>query len=157
MPRHWLMKSEPGAYSIHDLARDKTTPWEGVRNYQARNLMRDELKRGDRVLFYHSSASPPGVAGLAEVVRESYPDSFAQEPQSPYFDPRATVEKPIWMMVDVGFVAAFDTVIPLATLKADPALADMMVTRKGTRLSVQPVTPEHFAHILSLAGLPDIS
>ncbi len=144
------MKSEPGTYSIDDLARDGRTSWEGVRNYQARNLMRDELKLGDRVLFYHSSADPPGVAGIGEVVREGYPDHFAFDRSSKYFDARSTPEDPVWIMVDVGFVQKFAAVVSLAELKADPALDGLMVAKKGMRLSVQPVDPAHFDHIVSL-------
>lgn len=148
MPRrakhYWLMKSEPGTYSIDDLQKDGQTSWEGVRNYQARNLMRDELKVGDLVLFHHSSANPPGVAGIAKVAINAYPDHFAFDPDSKYFDPKSKPESPAWMMVDVEFVEKFDGVVALADLKAEPALADMMVIRRGMRLSVQPVTKAEF-------------
>lgn len=148
--RHWLLKSEPETYSIHDLERDQVTSWEGVRNYQARNFLR-EMKVGDKVLFYHSSSTPPGVAGLAEVVREAYPDSFAWDRKSPYYDPRSTEEKPVWFMVDVGFVERFPELLPLPELRDDPALEGMELLRKGSRLSVQPVSKEHFDHIVKLA------
>ena len=148
--RHWLMKSEPDEYSIDDLKRDGTTPWEGVRNYQARNFMRDTMVVGDRVLFYHSSCKVPGVAGIAEVTRASYPDATARDPTHPAHDPRATDQDPRWFMVDVGFVEAFEGGVPLAVLKAEPALEGMIVTRRGQRLSVQPVSPEHFAHVVGL-------
>ncbi|HLV60441.1 MAG TPA: EVE domain-containing protein [Fredinandcohnia sp.] len=148
--RHWLLKSEPETYSIHDLERDRVTSWEGVRNYQARNFLR-EMKVGDKVLFYHSSSTPPGVAGLAEVVREAYPDSFAWDRKSPYYDPRSTEEKPVWFMVDVGFVERFPELLPLPELRDDPALEGMELLRKGSRLSVQPVSKEHFDHIVKLA------
>jgi predicted RNA-binding protein with PUA-like domain len=148
--RYWLMKSEPEVYSIADLRRDGRTAWEGVRNYQARNSMRDDMKVGDKVLFYHSNAEPPGVAGIAEVVRAAYPDPHALDPKSDYFDPKATPANPIWVTVDLGFVEAFPAVVPLPTLKAEPALAGMEVIRKGSRLSVQPVDPAHFAKVVEL-------
>lgn len=148
--RHWLLKSEPGTYSISDLERDGSTCWEGVRNYQARNFMQ-EMKVGDQALFYHSSANPPGVAGLAEIVREAYPDHFAWDESSTYFDPRSTEEKPLWFMVDVGFVERFPELLPLPELRDDPALEGMELLRRGSRLSVQPVSKEHFEHIVKRA------
>ena len=151
MKRYWLMKSEPDVYSIDDLARDGTTSWSGVRNYQARNFMRDDMKVGDLVLFYHSNAEPPGVAGIAKVVRTAHPDLTALDPRSPYHDPKATPENPIWQMVDVGFVAAFKRIVSLDELRADPALAGMLVIKRGMRLSVQPVDPTHFKRVESMA------
>lgn len=148
--KHWLMKSEPDVYGIDDLARDGTTTWEGVRNYQARNFLRDDMRVGDLVLFYHSNASPPGVAGVARVSREAYPDPTAHDPASPYFDATAPRDAPRWLMVDVAFVERFPHMVPLDSLKADPALDGMLVLRKGQRLSVQPVAPEHFAHVVAL-------
>ena len=148
--RYWLMKSEPDVYSIDRLEQDGSTSWEGVRNYQARNFMM-EMKKGDRVLFYHSNAEPPGVAGVAEVVREAYPDTAAFDPGSDYHDPASTPEKPRWFMVDVGFVERFPAVLPLPELKADAALEGMELLRKGSRLSVQPVSKAHFDHVLKLA------
>lgn len=148
--RYWLMKSEPDVFSIDDLARDGVTPWEGVRSYQARNLLRDELHVGDGVLFYHSSTQPPGVAGIAEVVHESYPDRTAFDPKSPYFDPKSTNDDPRWFVVDVRFVERFPAVVPLAVLHATPGLEDMVVTRKGMRLSVQPVTEEEWRIVVAL-------
>jgi predicted RNA-binding protein with PUA-like domain len=142
--KYWLMKCEPEAYSIDDLERDGRTSWEGVRNFQARNFMRDEMKAGDGVLFYASNADPSGVSGLAEIVTEGYPDPFAFQKKHNYFDPKSNPEKPTWFMVDVGFVAKFREVIPLATLKETPGLEKMMVTQKGSRLSVQPVTKAEF-------------
>jgi len=142
--RYWLLKSEPDCYSIDDLQRDGTTFWSGVRNYQARNFMRDEMKPGDGVLYYHSSAEPPGVAGLAEVVREGYPDHTALDPEDDHYDPKSTPENPIWMMVDVKFVKKFSGIIPLSELKETAGLEKMMVTQRGSRLSVQPVTPEEW-------------
>ena len=151
MKRYWLMKSEPDVYSIDDLARDGTTSWSGVRNYQARNFMRDDMKIGDLVLFYHSNAEPPGVAGIAKVVRTAHPDLTALDPRSPYHDLKATPENPIWQMVDVGFVAAFKRIVSLDELRADPALAGMLVIKRGMRLSVQPVDLAHFKRVESMA------
>lgn len=148
--KYWLMKSEPDVYGIDDLKRDGSTCWEGIRNYQARNFMRDEMAVGDGVLFYHSRSKPPGVAGVARVTRAAYPDHYAQDPDHTYFDPKASPEDPRWYMVDIGYTETFPTYVPLATLKADPALAGMPVTRRGQRLSVQPVSAEHFAHVLAL-------
>lgn len=142
--RTWLLKSEPGVYSIADLERDGTTPWEGVRNYQARNFMRDDMRVGDLVLFYHSNATPPGVAGVAKIARAAYPDPHAWDPKSRYYDPRSPSSDPVWMTVDVAFVERFADVVPLDELKANAALDGMLVVRRGQRLSVQPVDPEHF-------------
>lgn len=149
MAKYWLMKSEPNTYSIDDLARDGRTHWDGVRNYQARNFMRDEMKVGDGVLFYHSNANPPGVAGIARVVREGYPDHTAQDPNSKYFDPKASPEDPRWFMVDIEFVEKFDELVPLETLRQTPGLEEMLVTKKS-RLSVQPVRPEEFEIVVGL-------
>ena len=143
MPRHWLMKSEPDSYSIDTLQRDGRTSWEGVRNYQARNLMRDDMQVGDPVLFYHSGANPPGVAGLAKIARTAYPDRTALDPDSHYFDPKATEEDPRWVMVDIEFVERFPEVVPLGVLHEEPGLEEMLVNRKS-RLSVQPVTAEEY-------------
>lgn len=148
MPRHWLVKSEPGSYSLEDLRRDGSTCWDGVRNYQARNLMR-EMQQGDPVLFYHSNADPPGVAGLAEVVREAYPDPSSWNPDSRYFDPKSSPDEPRWWMVDLRYVRHLERFVPLAELKAEPALADMLVTGKS-RLSVQPVDAEHYETVVRL-------
>ena len=151
------MKSEPGACSIDDLARKRVDSWEGVRNYQARNLMRDELKIGDLVLFYHSSADPSGVAGLARVVREAYPDHTAFDPSSPYHDPRSDRDDPTWLMVDVEFVEKFVSLVPLSVLQKTPGLEDMMVTRKGMRLSVQPVKPAEWDIVVALGRNPALA
>jgi predicted RNA-binding protein with PUA-like domain len=150
MSRHWLVKSEPGSYSIEDLERDGRTSWEGVRNYQARNFMRDEMRVGDPVLFYHSNAEPPGVAGLARVAREGYADPTALDPASRYFDPRADTGDPRWSMVDLEFVRRFPELIPLAVLREVPELAEMPLVRKS-RLSVQPVSEAEFRTIEGLA------
>ena len=141
--RYWLMKSEPDVYSIDDLEKEGTTSWEGIRNYEARNNMRDEMSVGDEVLFYHSNANPPGVAGLARVVREAYPDPFAFDPESRYHDPKSTREKPRWFMVDLGFMETLDRVVPLAEIKENPELRDMVLVNR-MRLSVQPVSAKEF-------------
>lgn len=142
--RYWLMKTEPNTYSIDNLSRDGSTCWEGVRNYRARNLMRDDMKVGDLVLFYHSNADPPGVAGIAKVSREAYPDKYAFDQRSKYYDEKSTKGEPRWWMVDVEFVEKFAGVVGLDELKADPRFDDMMVTQKGARLSVQPAEKPHF-------------
>ncbi len=142
--RYWLVKSEPDAYSIDALQKEGTACWDGVRNYQARNFMRDEMKRGDLVLYYHSRAMPPGVVGVARVTREGYPDHTALDPKDPHHDPKSTSENPIWMMVDLEFVEKFRGTVSLEELKANPELEGMLVTRRGQRLSVQPVEAEHF-------------
>jgi predicted RNA-binding protein with PUA-like domain len=150
MTSYWLMKSEPGAYSIDNLERDGTTHWDGVRNYQARNLMRDDMKEGDGVLFYHSNANPPGVAGIARVVREGYPDHTARDPKSHYYDEKASDDDPRWYMVDIAFEEKFGEVVPLATLKETAGLEEMVVTKRS-RLSVQPVRKEEFELVRRLA------
>jgi predicted RNA-binding protein with PUA-like domain len=142
--KYWLMKCEPAAYTIEQLERDGTTAWEGVRNYQARNFMRDEMKVGDKVLFYASNADPSGVTGVAEISREAYPDLFAMQPQHKYYDPKARPDNPIWYMVDIRFVEKFRHIVSLDTLKEAPGLEEMMVTKKGSRLSIQPVTKAEF-------------
>lgn len=148
--RYWLMKSEPDAYSIDDLAADGTTYWDGVRNYQARNLMRDEMRVGDRVLYYHSQLRPPGVVGLAEVVKEAYPDHTSWDPDSHYFDPKSTPEDPRWFMVDIRFVRKFPRMVSIDELKEYPELSDMVLLNRS-RLSVQPVTSEQYDFIVGLA------
>lgn len=149
--RCWLVKTEPGTYSIDDLARDGRTSWEGVRNYTARNFMRDGMKLGDPVLIYHSVADPPGVVGVATVARESYADPTAHDPSSAYYDDKADSAVPRWVMVDLAFQAKFPRMVTLEELKADPALSGMEVTRKGSRLSVTAVSPEHYDRVLALA------
>ena len=145
MPRrYWLMKCEPAAYTIDDLARDGRTSWEGVRNYQARNFMRDEMQVGDPVLFYASNAEPSGVTGLAEIVRAGYPDHFAWTTGHKYFDAASSEATPVWYMVDVGFVERFDHTLPLDVLKSTKGLESMMVTQKGSRLSVQPASKAEY-------------
>jgi len=139
--KYWLMKSEPSTYSINDLKHDKRTCWDGVRNYQARNFMRDEMKKGDLVLFYHSNSDPSGVAGIARVAKEGYPDDSAWGEKP---DPKASPDNPIWMMVDVAHVETFKHVVSLQDLKKTKSLKDMLVIRRGMRLSVQPVDKTHF-------------
>jgi predicted RNA-binding protein with PUA-like domain len=149
-PRYWLMKSEPDVYSIDDLARDGSTAWEGVRNYTARNFMRDEMALGDRILFYHSNAEPPGIAGLAEVVGLAEADATQFDPKSEYFDAGATRDAPRWLAVRVGFVSKLPRLVPLDVLKADRSLDGMLVVAKGQRLSVQPVLEAHYRRVLAL-------
>lgn len=145
------MKSESHVYSIDDLCRDKTTPWDGVRNYQARNFMRDQMKLGDLVIYYHSNSDPTGIAGLAKVSREAYPDPTQFDTASKYFDAKATQENPRWQLVNLEFVEKFQRTITLTELEEQEPLADMLVVQKGQRLSVQPVSKEHFKYVLRLA------
>lgn len=151
--RYWLFKSEPETFSIDHLAAcvNQTTAWEGVRNYQARNSLRDEVAVGDEVLFYHSSADPSGVVGRCRVTKAGYPDRTALDPESPYHDPKSTEAEPRWYLVDVQLVEKFPRIIPLGELKTTPGLEDMLVIRKGMRLSIQPVTPPQWKTVLQLA------
>ncbi len=151
MPRrYWLMKCEPAAYTIDDLERDGQTGWEGVRNYQARNFMRDDMKVGDGVLFYASNAEPSGVTGLAEIKRAGYPDPFALKKGHKYFDERSVKDSPTWYTVDIAFAERFREVVPLERLKATPGLEEMQVTKKGSRLSIQPVTKAEYDIVVRL-------
>jgi predicted RNA-binding protein with PUA-like domain len=151
---YWLVKSEPESYSIDHLAKEKkqTTGWSGVRNYQARNTMRDLMKVGDRVLFYHSNAEPPAIVGVAKVVREAYPDPTALDEDSDYYDPKSSPENPRWFMVDLQFESKFARPLPLEELREVAALAGMELLRKGSRLSVQPVRKAEFDAVLRLAA-----
>jgi len=149
----WLFKTEPESYSWDDLVRDGRTCWEGVRNYQARNLLRDEVAEGDLVLFYHSQVKPQVIAGIAKVVRAAYPDHFAWDPASRYHDPKAGPDNPTWVMVDIAPVRAIEPPITRDELKEVPALADMMLLRRGSRLSIQPVTPAEWTAVLALRGI----
>ncbi|WP_447974829.1 EVE domain-containing protein [Nitrospira sp. Kam-Ns4a] len=151
-PRYWLMKSEPSVFSIDDLRRapGRRTCWDGVRNYQARNFMR-EMKVGDQVLFYHSNADPPAVVGIAVVVREAYPDHTAFDPKDKHYDPKSQPSTPTWYMVDIKFVRKFARPISLDELRGTAGLERMVLLRRGLRLSVQPVTPEEWRTILQLA------
>lgn len=150
MSQYWLMKSEPDVYGIDDLKAEKVTGWDGIRNYQARNLMRDDMQVGDWVLFYHSNAKPPGVAGLAKVVKTGVPDPTQWDTESKYYDPKSTPDTPRWIMVEVAFVEKFSEFVPLPTLKSAPDLEGLMVTKKGMRLSVQPVSEPHFQTICQM-------
>jgi len=152
---HWLIKSEPDVFSIRDLAKAKrqTTHWEGVRNYQARNFLR-AMQVGDLALYYHSNATPSAVAGVVEIVRTAYPDPTAWDPKSDYHDPKASPENPVWSMVDVKLVEIFPREVPLDELRAVSALAGMELLRRGSRLSVQPVTAAQFRAIEKLGHRP---
>jgi len=149
--RYWLMKSVPTTYSYDDLERDGVTCWEGVRNYQARNFMRDDMRVGDDIFFYHSSASPAGIVGLARVSKAAYPDHFAWDTTSDYVDPKASPENPIWVMVDVEPVERFAHFLPIGELRETAGLEEMLVLRRGMRLSIQPVERSH-AVILKRVG-----
>ena len=148
---YWLMKSEPDCFSIDDLKNNKVEMWDGVRNYQVRNMMRDQMQAGDRALFYHSSAGgETGVVGEMEIVKEAYPDPTQFDPKSEHPDPKSKPENPTWLCVDVKFVQKFKNPIYLKELKLDPAFEGMTVTQKGSRLSVTPVSQKHFARIIKL-------
>ena len=151
-PSHWLMKSEPDECSIDDAlsAPGATVPWTGVRNYQARNFMRDAMRVGDGVLFYHSGCAEPGIAGIAEVASEAYPDATQFDPASPYHDPRSTTDAPRWAHVDVRALRK-TRLVSLAELRSHPELAQMQVLRKGNRLSISPVTDDEWRVILAMA------
>jgi predicted RNA-binding protein with PUA-like domain len=154
MPRYWLMKSEPSVFSIDDLARAKnqTTRWDGVRNYQARNMLRDQIAVGDGVLFYHSSADPPAVAGTARVARAGYPDPTQFDAADDHHDPDSSRDDPRWFAVDIQLDAKFARPVTLSELRGDAALGDMVLLRKGSRLSVQPVTPAEWKRIVKLGA-----
>lgn len=146
---YWLMKSEPSTYSFADLKKDKTTVWEGVRNFQARNFIK-EMKKDDLVLFYHSNSDDKGVAGLAKVIKEAYPDPSAQNPKSDYYDPRAKTKKDLWVVVDVAWHQDLKQLVSLESIKANEKLQDMRLVRKGNRLSVLPVTENEFKTIVNM-------
>ncbi len=148
---YWLVKSEPEEFSISELRKKRTIGWEGVRNFQARNYMRDLMKKGDLVFFYHSNAEPSGIAGIARVSRESHPDPSQFERHSDYFDPKSKPESPTWMMVELEFVEEFAELLPLELLKQQKTLASMPLVQKGTRLSVMPVSPAEWEAVLKLA------
>ncbi len=151
--RAWLMKSEPYTFSIDDLeaAPNQTTQWEGVRNYQARNFMRDEMRPGDPVLFYHSNCKSPGVVGLAEIAGKPYPDPTAFDNKSPYYDPKSKPENPRWILVDVRFLKKFSKPVTLTELRKTPSLSNLLILRRGNRLSITPVTPKELKIILKMA------
>jgi len=150
MMNFWLIKSEPDVFSIGDLEKVVREPWTGVRNYQARNFMWKQMRDGELALFYHSNAKPPGVAGVARVVGEPYPDPTQFDPSSEYFDAKASEEKPRWWLVDFAHVATFRQLLPLEVLKSDSALSEMMVCQKGTRLSITPVESSQFMRVCEL-------
>lgn len=151
----WLFKSEPFKFSLEDLKNspDQTTTWDGIRNYQARNLIRDEIKVGDTVLFYHSRCEPPGVVGIAEVTSEAYPDYTAWDPKSDYYDKKSKESAPTWLMVDVRYKKDLPQMVSLKQMKENPELEGLMVTRRGARLSIQPVSEAHYEIILKMGGL----
>lgn len=148
--KYWIFKSEPDVFSIDDLKRVKKEPWNGVRNYQARNFMRDEMRPGDEILFYHSSCPEPGVAGIAKVASLSYPDATSWDKKSEYFDPKSPQENPRWFLVDVEFEKKFSNLVSLSQLKTYPELSELLILRNGNRLSITPVSAEEFKFICSL-------
>ena len=148
--RHWLMKTEPETYSIDRLRQDGVSGWDGVRNHRARNFMRDDMQKGDWVLFYHSSTNPPGVAGVARVHKESHPDPTQFDPKSSYYDEKATAEAPRWFMVALEFVEKLPQYVTLQAIKDDARLEGMWVRKRGMRLSIQPVEEAHFRRVLEL-------
>ncbi|EKR17462.1 EVE domain-containing protein [Leptospira interrogans] len=152
---YWLFKTEPDVFSIDDLynSPSKTAPWEGVRNYQARNYLRDLVQKGDLVLFYHSRANPLSVVGIAEVVKPGYPDHFAFDPSHKYFDPKSKVESPTWFMVNIKFKKKFSIPVTTEEMKKHKPLKNMILLKKGSRLSIQPVSATEFQFILGLAGV----
>lgn len=150
MTQYWLMKSEPDVYSIKDLKKDKKSMWEGVRNYQARNFMRDEMRIGDLVIFYHSNAKPPAAVGVAKVVSKPYPDPTQFDSKSPYYDPKSTKENPRWVLIDVGFVKEFRQYITLNEMREVSALSQMQLLKKGNRLSILPLTKKEFEKIVAM-------
>ena len=153
MTGYWLMKSEPHVYSFEDLVKDKTTHWDGVRNYQARNFMRDKMKIGDYVLFYHSNHKPPHIAGIARICKEGYPDFTAFDSENKYFDASSSPENPRWIMVDIEAIKALTSIVPLLDLKENPALDEMPLVQRGQRLSVQPVSKEQYDEICRMGGI----
>lgn len=152
MPNYWLMKSEPGEFSIDDLSArpSKTEPWDGVRNYQARNIMRDEMKPGDQAFFYHSACEEPGIVGIVRIASDAYPDPTAFDPQDKHYDPKSDRDDPRWFLVDVEFVRKLKRTISLRELKQHETLSDMVLLRRGNRLSVMPVSEDHWRYVLEL-------
>ena len=150
--QYWLMKSEPGEFSIDDLARVKVEPWDGVRNYQARNFMRDRMAIGDRAFFYHSSCKVPAIVGTMEIASDAYPDPTAFDPKDAHYDPKSDPDNPTWMLVDVRFVDKLKTPLGLEALKREPALADMWLLKRGNRLSVFPVERQHWDFIMAMTA-----
>ncbi len=152
--RYWLFKSEPSAYSFNDLLNEenRTAEWDGVRNYQARNFMRDDMKVGDKVLFYHSSAKPTAVVGTARIAKEAYPDATAWDPNDKHYDPKSSPGETVWMVVEIQAEAPLPNPVTLADVKANPRLKDMLLIRKGQRLSIQPVTKEEYDEIVAMGN-----
>jgi predicted RNA-binding protein with PUA-like domain len=150
--RYWLIKSEPDAFSLEDLRKVKQEPWDGVRNYQARNFMRDEMKQGDLAIFYHSNTKVPGAVGVAKVVSEPYPDPTQWDKKAKYYDPKSSEDNPRWVVVDFAFESEFAEIVSLADMKADPKLEGMRILQKGNRLSITPVEAKHFKRICKLGG-----
>lgn len=148
---YWLFKTEPDTFSIDTLKQQKVSCWEGVRNYQARNMMRDDIKLGDQVLIYHSSCKDVGMVGIAEVVREAYPDHFQFDPEGPYFDPKSDPDNPRWVMVDIEYRRHL-RLVSLKRIKANPLLAEMPLVKRGNRLSIMPVTEAQWQEILQMTG-----
>ena len=157
MPRYWLMKSEPHVYSYDDLVSDGSTHWDGVRNYQARNFMRDDMKLGDLILYYHSNTKPPHIAGIAKICKEGYPDFTSFDPDSKYFDEKSSPENPRWIMVDIEPVKKLEEPISLQDVKENPSLQGMLLVKKGQRLSIQPVEQSDFLTILNIAKIDVMS
>ena len=153
MPNYWLMKSEPHVYSYDDLVSDGSTHWDGVRNYQARNFMRDDMKLGDLILYYHSNTKPPHIAGIAKICKEGYPDFTSFDPDSKYFDEKSSPENPRWIMVDIEPVKKLEEQISLQDVKENPSLQGMLLVKKGQRLSIQPVEESDFLTILNIAKI----
>jgi predicted RNA-binding protein with PUA-like domain len=151
---YWLFKSEPTCFSFADLMAtpDRTTGWDGVRNFQARNFLRDQVRKGDGVLFYHSSAEPAGIAGIAEIVQEAHPDPTAFDPKAEHYDPKSNPKDPTWYQVSIRGIRAIEPVLTLPRLRKVPGLKDMELLRKGSRLSIQPVTPAEWAAIIAMAS-----
>ena len=148
--KYWLLKSEPTTFSIDDLARVKVEPWDGVRNYQARNFMRDQMSVGERAFFYHSSCPLPAIVGIMEIASQSYPDPTAFDRDDPHYDPKSDADNPTWMLVDVKFVSKLKQPLALEQLKREPELADMRLLKRGNRLSVLPVDEKHWKHIVEM-------
>jgi len=149
--KYWLVKSEPSAYSIDDLMHDKITHWDGVRNYQARNYMRDEMKLGDKVLFYHTNAEPIAVVGVCEVAKEGYPDFSAFDPEDKHFDPKSKIDSPTWIMVDIKIIEKFIRPVALDEIKGNSKLQNMKLVQRGNRLSVMPIDKNEFNEIMKLS------
>ncbi len=151
---YWLFKSEPSTYSIDDLANEpnKTDCWDGIRNYMVRNMLRDDIKKGDLGFFYHSSCKVPGIVGIIKVVKEGYSDSTALDPESKYYDPKSDIDNPRWVMVDVKLVKKFKEIIPLSQLRKDEKLTNMALLKRGNRLSITQVSTKEWEHILSLSN-----